>query len=410
MPTFSNAAPRFRTLRQPRTPAQVPTPQQLPTLRAPVDGAGDANPGNSGSTVPTSPGGGAPPAPPAPPVNQPLPPTPPPPNSPPPLTPPRPPTNPPTPPTDMRPVPQPPIVETVDTMGTPVDPGSPEYEDNLRARAFLPGGDERLAGAQTRTDAAGNAVMSGRAFGAAAQAGEGRYRSLFGTAEEGDRVSRYGDAQDAALEGLGGPNRTELAKQALRDFDESSAEGNQQRFRQIMQYAARGGRIGMGETGRSMIDAGRLMEQDRSRFQNQLAREVSEGDINDRFRRVDAVSGLRGQEAGIERGLRDENLARARSTVDYAGRDADREIADRYERYGTATDLEDRVFGQGESNRGEYRQERDYQAGSDQDSLENRIRERTLQNSEREQRLARAVALMQAGDGLTLEQALAMVG
>jgi hypothetical protein len=410
MPTFSNAAPRFRTLRQPRTPAQVPTPQQLPTLRAPVDGAGDANPGNSGSTVPTSPGGGAPPAPPAPPVNQPLPPTPPPPNSPPPLTPPRPPTNPPTPPTDMRPVPQPPIVETVDTMGTPVDPGSPEYEDNLRARAFLPGGDERLAGAQTRTDAAGNAVMSGRAFGAAAQAGEGRYRSLFGTAEEGDRVSRYGDAQDAALEGLGGPNRTELAKQALRDFDESSAEGNQQRFRQIMQYAARGGRIGMGETGRSMIDAGRLMEQDRSRFENQLAREVSEGDISDRFRRVDAVSGLRGQEAGIERGLRDENLARARSTVDYAGRDADREIADRYERYGTATDLEDRVFGQGESNRGEYRQERDYQAGSDQDSLENRIRERTLQNSEREQRLARAVALMQAGDGLTLEQALAMVG
>jgi hypothetical protein len=410
MPTFSNAAPRFRTLRQPRTPAQVPTPQQLPTLRAPVGGAGDANPGNSGSTVPTSPGGGAPPAPPAPPVNQPLPPTPPPPNSPPPLTPPRPPTNPPTPPTDMRPVPQPPIVETVDTMGTPVDPGSPEYEDNLRARAFLPGGDERLAGAQTRTDAAGNAVMSGRAFGAAAQAGEGRYRSLFGTAEEGDRVSRYGDAQDAALEGLGGPNRTELAKQALRDFDESSAEGNQQRFRQIMQYAARGGRIGMGETGRSMIDAGRLMEQDRSRFENQLAREVSEGDISDRFRRVDATSRLRGQEAGIERGLRDENLARARSTVDYAGRDADREIADRYERYGTATDLEDRVFGQGESNRGEYRQERDYQAGSDQDSLENRIRERTLQNSEREQRLARAVALMQAGDGLTLEQALAMVG
>jgi hypothetical protein len=310
----------------------------------------------------------------------------------------------------MRPVPQPPIVETVDTMGTPVDPGSPEYEDNLRARAFLPGGDERLAGAQTRTDAAGNAVMSGRAFGAAAQAGEGRYRSLFGTAEEGDRVSRYGDAQDAALEGLGGPNRTELAKQALRDFDESSAEGNQQRFRQIMQYAARGGRIGMGETGRSMIDAGRLMEQDRSRFENQLAREVSEGDISDRFRRVDATSRLRGQEAGIERGLRDENLARARSTVDYAGRDADREIADRYERYGTATDLEDRVFGQGASNRDEYRGERDYQRGSDQDSLENRIRERTLQNSEREQRLARAVALMQAGDGLTLEQALAMVG
>lgn len=308
----------------------------------------------------------------------------------------------------MTPVAPPPPVTTTNTgYPAPIDDGGPDMTNNLRGSVFTPGDDPRLAGAQGRSDSAADAVMGGRGFTDLASGAEGRYRSLFGDASDG---GRYLSAQDEALASLGGPNRTELAKQALADFDASSAEGLKDRFRAVGQNAAKFGRIGMGETGKSMIDVGRLHEQDRMRYSNELARSVAEGDISDRFRRVDATSGLRGQESGIEAGLRDENFARTRSAVDLGGRDADREIADRYDRYNTATDLEGKVFGQGASNRDEYRVERGYQQGAAQDSLDNRIRERGLQNSEREQRLARAIALMDAGDGLTLEQALAMVG
>lgn len=405
-------------------------------------------------------------------------------------------------------------------------------ENDMRGDIYTPGGDQRLQGAQNATDQAASNITSGPNYSQMAQQNMQRYRGLFGSGQvqgqqlnpnvQGRQVNtqvgfqgvnpnaqfrgvntnvqggpsvaaresgRYLNEQDQALSSLGGPNRTELARQALADFDQANEEGLRERYRTVGQRAAQFGRLGMGDTGRQAIDVGRQFEQDRMRYANELARSVAEGDISDRFRRVDVTSGLRRGESGIESGLRGEergerdyftglgernvgramderdaglfaeernigrqigerntamglgerNVGRAFADREYGtgldernfgraqdernfgvgldernqardfermlqsanlgGRDAGVDLNDRYDRFGAAGSLEDRIFDQGISNRNEYRGERGYQTGRAQQDLENRIRQRELENAEFEQRLRQSIAQSMYGRG-----------
>jgi hypothetical protein len=341
-----------------------------------------------------------------------------------------------------------PIVEPPNPV-TPVGAPDPTFDTDLRSQLYTPGGDPRLQGAQNATDAALKGIAGGEGFTDLAAGGEGRYRKLFGSGEvsagELDPIvaggpdvnaadgGRYLDEQDAALKGLGGPSRTDLAKQALKDFEAQGEKALQGRFRKVGQTAAKFGRIGMGDVNAELGSIQGDFERDRLQKMNELARDVSEGDISDRFRRVDATSNLRRGESGIESGIRGEqrierdydtglgerNVARQfddrsfttglsernqdrafdrnRSAVDLGGRDADRTINDRYDQFGAAGSLEDRVFGQGQSNRGEFRAERGRQDQMARQSIEDRIKQRELETMDRRERLSRAIALMQAG-------------
>lgn len=362
----------------------------------------------------------------------------------------------------------------------PITPESSPVGANLRGDVYTPGDDPRLQGAQARTDdLMGDVLRTNRSNVQGEQ--EDRYRSIFGTgninpndfgldtdarfrgidpnvaggpavdAAESARTARYGAAQDAALDGLNGPDRTALAMQKLKDFD---AVSNEQRFneeRDLGRNIAKFGRSGMQANADNFGEIQRKIAGDRGRLANELAASVAEGDITDRFRRVDATAGLRGQESGIDAGLRGErrterdygtglaerNLGRAtnerdletalnernigrrqserdtrlgiatgnqdrafdrsRAAIDAATGQTDRTVNDRYDRLNAATTLEDRVFGQGRSNRDEFRGERGYQNAEAQQTIENRIREREIQQAEEEMRLRRAALQAQAG-------------
>lgn len=312
-----------------------------------------------------------------------------------------------------------PITEPPNPVPAITDSG---YEGNLRGNTYLPGDDERLNGAQGATDLAGKAVQDGKGYSDLALNGETRYRKLLGTGEvsagagvDPTGSDRYLSEQDAALEGLAGPSRTELAQQALKDFEAQGERTRDQRFRAVGQKAAALGRIGAGMTTSELGDVESNYQRDLMEKRNELARSVSEGDINDRFRRVDATSGLRRGESGIESGLRGEarterdyttglgerNTDRAfdrnRTAIDYAGRDAGQDINDRYDRLNAAGSLEDRVFGQGQNNRNEFRTERGRQDTLARQSIDDRIRQRELETMDKRERLSRAIALMNAG-------------
>lgn len=406
---------------------------------------------------------------------------------------------------------------------------------NLRGDVYTPGADPRLQGAQGATDAAGQRVQGINRQGMQG-ANEDRYRSIFGNGQvdasgfgvdtdqqfrrmdttvnagsvdpnvrfrgvntsvaggpsvdpmESSRTARYGTAQDQALEGLNGPNRTDLAMKTLADFDAQADVARQGQFRKVGQTAAKFGRIGMGDVNAELGSIEGDFQRDRLQKQNELAASVAEGDIGDRFRRVDATAGLRGMESGIDAGMRGErrtereygtglderNVGRAinerdtamglgernvgrqmdernfRASLDSQNMDrgrnerdletalgernigrrqserdtrlniatgnedrryrntstalgiasdqTDRGIGDVFDQFNAAGTLEDRIFGQGRQNRDEFRDERGYQEGAAQRTIENRIREREVQQQEEEMRLRRSMMQAQAGN------------
>lgn len=437
----------------------------------------------------------------------------------------------------------------------------PTTPTGLRGDTYTPGGDPRLSGLQTATDLAYDDVQDTRRQ-PIQQGMEDRYRSVFGTgqidpndfatdtdarfrsldtkvtagsvdpnvafksidprvqardattqvargpevqATESARTSRYGAAQDQALEGLGGPDRTALAKQKLQDFDAVSDEQRFKEERALGQNIAKFGRSGMQSNAGDFGEITRKIAGDRGRLANELAADVAEGDINDRFRRVDATAGLRGQESGIDAGLRgesrterqygtnvetdnvnrglddrdyrtgldernigrsigerdsalglgernvgravdernfragldSENMDRARnerdlesaleernigrragerdtrlgiatgnqdrafdrtsSAINAATSQTDRNMGDIYDRFNAVGSLEDRVFDQGESNRNEFRAERQRQDQQSQQTIENRLREFEVQQQLEDNKIRRAAALQQAG-------------
>lgn len=297
-------------------------------------------------------------------------------------------------------------------------PPAPPDPNDLTTQTYLPGNDPRLQGAQGATDAAGARVQGAPGYSQATQAGMGRYRAVFGEGrvQGGPAINaqdggKYLAEQDAAIAGLGGPNRTELAMQSLKDFDALDAENRQKSYRSLTQNAAGAGRLGMMDEARKVLDTERTFNNDRSRFANELARSVSEGDISDRFRRVEATSGLRGQEAGIGQSIRaegrderdygtglderneDRRFRSINTSADLGARDAAGDFSEDLDKLSSARSLEDLVFGQGQQNRGEYRGERNYQDARRDNEINNRFRTRQLENDELDARIRRAMAM-----------------
>lgn len=264
--------------------------------------------------------------------------------------------------------------------GQPNPVADPAPANDLRTDVYTPGNDPRLQGAQGATDAAGNAIQSGPNYSTMAQGAEGRYRGLFGT----------GQVDSLSMDGA--PNRTELAKTALSDFDAQDLERRKDAYRSLTQNSAGRGRLGMMDEARKVLDTERRFDQDRMRFSNELARDVSEGDIGDRFRTIDYKTGLaeRNQDRGFDRSL---------AATDYGGRDAMSDLDDRYDRYSAAGSLEDRIYGQGRGNRDEFRGERGFQVGEEQRRFNNRLNQRRQEGDELDQRIRQALLQSQYGGG-----------
>ena len=455
-----------------------------------------------------------------------------------------------------RPVALPPQTITPRTE-TPLPPVDTPQAGSMAGDIYTPGDDARLGDAQGATDVAGRRVQSGSPFSARAGTATDRYRSVLGSGQvqgrgvdtdvpftgvdteveagaldpnarfrsidtnitsrgidprvaggpdvNADESGRYLAEQDAAVAGLQGPSRTELASQALKDFDTQGEAALAGRFRKVGQTAAKFGRMGMGDVNAELGSIQGDFERDRMTKANELARSVAEGDISDRFRRVDTTSGLRRGESGIESGLRGEarterdydttldernvgrdfterdfqteidannidrqrserdaalgveernigrqfdergfttnlderNLGRAagerdtalsageravgrrtnerdamlgldernvgrefdraNAAIDYGARDANADIGQEFDQLNAAGSLEDRIAGQGRQNRDEFRTERGYQGSQTQQTLENRLRQREMENAEREAQFRRSLAQSTAG-------------
>lgn len=308
---------------------------------------------------------------------------------------------------------------------TALDIGNPSGSTRLD-EDYDPGApNPRLTGARTATDAAGRAVLDAN-YNTELGGNEARYRQIFGTgaveggpdvaATDSARTAGYGSAQDRALEGLtGGPNRTELARQALTDFDTEGERGLQDRFRRVGQQAAKFGQMGLGDVNAQLGSIQGDYERNRLQERNRLIRDVSEGDINDRYRTVGAVSGLRGQEAALDTGRRGETRTERAYDTDTGRYNAEQDFerrmaatsagraqtgaagAERQDQLGAAGTLEDRVYGQGQGAREEARTERQYQQGEAQRTIDNRLAQRRAQDEAEQLRIRRALALQGAG-------------
>ena len=183
------------------------------------------------------------------------------------------------------PAPAPQIPGVTGAAVTPIAPG----ENDLRGSMITPGADPRLASVRGDVDSA---------------------RAALSTA----------------------PSRVSMVSQGLADYDTANAPLQAARFRKVGQQAAKFGRLGSGMVTTELGNLQSDYERDRLLAGNQMLRDAVTGDIDDRFRKVGALSGLEGQQ-----------------------------------------------FSQGSIGRGELRDERGYQDNLAQQSIENQIRERLLQ-------------------------------
>jgi hypothetical protein len=81
---------------------------------------------------------------------------------------------------------------------------------------------------------------------------------------DNQRVDTLGTQQDAAVTNLtGGPNRTQLAMQALRDFDTAGQPQLEEGYRRVGQRAAALGRLGAGMTTNDLTGLNATYQRDR---------------------------------------------------------------------------------------------------------------------------------------------------
>ncbi len=215
---------------------------------------------------------------------------------------------------------------------------------------------------------------------------------------DSDRFANYSGKLDGAVNELSsGPNRTQMAMTALQDFDTAGQPQLEAGYRRVGQQAAKFGRIGSGMTTNDLTGLSATYQRDRGLMARGLARDVAEGDINDRFRRVDSLSGLRGQEEGIQSNRRGEmRTDRGYNTgVDQWNQGA---LFDR-QRAGNdyTSDYEDRLYGQRRTGENDLRGERDYQTNRSDKALEDSIRQRTMEESLLNSSFGRASDRLSAG-------------
>lgn len=100
--------------------------------------------------------------------------------------------------------------------------------------------------------------------------------------------------------------RMGMVNQALADYDTENQPRLQESFQQIGRRSAALGRGGSGMTDRDIGNAGASYERNRLLARNSLLRDAMESDMGDRFARVGMLSGLYGQQSGIDAGARGE--------------------------------------------------------------------------------------------------------
>lgn len=104
---------------------------------------------------------------------------------------------------------------------------------------------------------------------------------------------------DAAVSNLTtGPDRTQLAKQAFTDLLGQSNTQLQKDIRSITQRAAAGGRTGSGMYGSDLVDAVTAADKNRTYAGNQLAYDLANGTIGDRYNAVNVLGNLESSRFG----------------------------------------------------------------------------------------------------------------
>jgi hypothetical protein len=86
------------------------------------------------------------------------------------------------------------------------------------------------------------------------------------------------------------PDRMALVKQRIADMDAAGEQGLERRFRRVGQRAATLGRVGAAGVTTELGTLQADYERDRQAQINELLRETTEADLNDRFRRLGAVA------------------------------------------------------------------------------------------------------------------------
>ncbi len=215
---------------------------------------------------------------------------------------------------------------------------------------------------------------------------------------DSDRFANYSGRLDGAVNELTtGPNRTAMAMTALQDFDTAGQPQLEAGYRRVGQLASKFGRIGSGMTTNDLTGLSATYQRDRGLMARGLARDVAEGDINDRFRRVDSLNGLRLGEEGIQSNRRGEmRTDRGYNTgVDQWNQGA---LFDR-QRAGNdyTSDYEDRLYNQNRAGANDLRGERDYQTNRSDKAQEDQIRQRTMEESLLNSSFGRASDRLNAG-------------
>lgn len=272
----------------------------------------------------------------------------------------------------------------------------------------------------------------------------GRFGQVGGGLSYGPDVGQLRGALTSRLQNLEGPDRSQLAKEALSLYEQESEPGYQQRLRQVGQQAAAQGRIGAGMTTSELGDVTTLRERELARRRQETALRTAGETLADRLASAQAVqggistlggldqaaaqaalqgqglqlSGL-GQGADVLRGLASDQLTLARlprteaeeaarlgleqgrftsglaeqafgmgrglrgeQREDEAARFG-REQAELDARRGIFGDLvgyEGQEFGRAQTRADELRGERGYQTGQAQQGIENAIRQRALED------------------------------
>jgi hypothetical protein len=104
----------------------------------------------------------------------------------------------------------------------------------------------------------------------------------------------------------GGASRGDIAADTLKRFDEQQAESDRIAQQEIGRSAAKFGRLGSGVTTTQVGDYGERSAIARERERARLAGEVADQDIGDRFARVGAAQDVYGQFSGADVGARNE--------------------------------------------------------------------------------------------------------
>lgn len=228
--------------------------------------------------------------------------------------------------------------------------------------------------------------------------------------------------------GSAAPDRKSIALDALKTFDEQQANAEKTGIQRIGRANAAAGRLG---SGMASTDIGNLesdLNQQRLQMERGLAGDVASQSLADKLAAVSGTSGALGQLGGLDlsKGSQDLAASGAKANLALAKGGAQQSLAGQQFEQGatgrnearadqannlaveqanqgaktgavnTLAGLESQQAGQEAAKRGEVRGERGYQAGADQQALENRIRQRALEDSLQTSALNRNVTVANA--------------